>query len=174
MIEPGKHVKYFLRNGMVLEGIVEKDSASEAILKSLDGKNLMILHRPTEDILMTKIVLTEEASEPAPVPPQEYKEPPPTDHVSFHDWATSKLREIQQAEGNPELMQKSITELRDMVREQDRKIIAQKRKEHFGDPGNAKMTEYSSPYSPMRTVGRRVVPGRIPHRAYGRPPIKGK
>jgi hypothetical protein len=182
MIEPGKHVKYFLRNGMVLEGICEKDGGSEVVLQSLDGKSLMILHKPAEDIMMTKVVLVEETDEPAPapVPQEEYEEPQPTDNGDFHTRATAKLREIQQAEGNVELTEKSIAELREMVRDQDRQILASQRKEHFGNPGNAKMTEYSSPLTPMRTVGRRIVPrsayqpGTIPNWAYGRPPAKGK
>lgn len=183
MIEPGKHVKYFLRNGMVLEGICEKDGGSEVLLKSLDGKSLMILHKPAEDIMMTKVVLIEDEVEaesaPAPALP-EYDEPQPTDHGDFHDKAVAKLREVQQAEGNPELTEKSMAELREMVQDQDRKIIAERRREHFGTPDAPKMTQYSSPYTPMRTVGRKVVPrsayqpGRLPNWVYGRPPSKGK
>lgn len=175
MIEPGKHVKYFLRNGMVLEGICEKDGGSEVVLKSLDGKSLMILHKPAEDIMMTKVVLIEETE-----PPQEeeepYNEPQPTDHVEFHDRAVAKLREVQQAGNDPELAEKSMTELREMVQDQDRKIIAEKRREHFGTPDAPKMTQYSSPIVPMRTVGRRIMPrsayqpGKLPHWVYGNPP----
>lgn len=179
MIEPGKHVKYFLRNGMVLEGIVEKDTATEVVLQSLDAKSLMILHKPTEDIMMTKVVLVEETEEPV-AEEEPYNEPQPTDHVEFHDRAVAKLREVAEAEGNPELTEKSMAELREMVQDQDRKIIAEKRREHFGTPDAPKMTQYSSPYSPMRTVGRKVVPrsayqpGRMPNWVYGRPPAKGK
>jgi|SRR5579864_2521634 len=160
MIEPGKHVKYFLRNGMVLEGIVEKDTAAEVVLKALDGQSLMILHRPTEDIMMTKVVLVEDA--PASEV-EEYQEEQPTDNGDFHDRAVAKLREVQQAEGNQELTERSMAELREMVQDQDRQIIAQKRREHFGTPDAPKMTHYSSPYTPMRTVGRRVVP-RMPRK----------
>lgn len=162
MIELGKHVKYFLRNGMVLEGIVEKDTAAEVVLKALDGQSLMILHKPTEDIMMTKVMLVEQAVEPVSQE-EEYDEPQPTDNGDFHDRAVAKLREVQQAEGNQELTEKSMAELREMVQDQDRQIIAQKRREHFGTPDAPKMTHYSSPYSPMRTVGRRVVP-RVPRK----------
>ena len=173
MIEPGKHVKYFLRNGMVLEGIVEKDTAAEVVLKSLDGESLMILHRPTEDIMMTKVVLVETQPEPE----EEVQQEQPVDESRQH--LRDKLHEIQQMT-DPELQEKSIAELREMVREQDRQIIAQKRREHFGTPDAPKMTQYSSPYTPMRTVGRKVVPrsayqpGKIPSWAYGRPPRKGE
>lgn len=171
MIEPGKHVKYFLRNGMVLEGIVEKDTAAEVVLKSLDAKSLMILHKPTEDIMMTKVVLVEEVEELLPEEAS-YEEPQPTDHVEFHRKAVTKLQEIEDARGDKELEEKSINELQEMVREQDRQILAQQKREHFGTPGNAKLTQYSSPYAPRRTVGRKVVydqprsaykPGKLPN-----------
>lgn len=170
IINKGAHVKVFLRNGMVLEGIVEEDAA-QFILKALDGESLMILHRPTEDIMMTKVMLVERAAEEN-VPP---KAPP-----EFHERVTAKLNEIQEAEGNLEFKEKSIAELKEMAREQELKILAQKKREHFGTAGAAKMTEYTSPYTPMRTVGRKLVPrtayqpGKIPSWAYGRPPRKGE
>lgn len=178
MIEPGKHVKYFLRNGMVLEGIVEKDTAAEVILKSLDSKSLMILHKPTEDIMMTKVMLVEETEEPLPEE-EPYGETQPTDHVEFHNRAVAKLQEVESA-SSEELREKSISELQAMVREQDRQILTEQKKEHFGTPDAPKMTHYSSPYTPMRTVGRRIVPrsayqpGKMPNWVYGRPPTKGK
>src|SRR5215472_9874207 len=132
MIEPGKHVKYFLRNGMVLEGICEKDGGSEVVLKSLDGKSLMILHKPAEDKMMTKVVLVEETEEPLPEE-ELYNEPQPTDHTAFHNQATAKLQEVQ-AENDQDLKEKSIEELRQMVQDQERQIIAQRRREHFGTP----------------------------------------
>jgi sRNA-binding regulator protein Hfq len=182
MIEPGKHVKYFLRNGMVLEGIVEKDTAAEVVLKALDGQSLMILHRPAEDIMMTKVVLAEEMPEEAPDPAlvvsvstNEAMQP---GAVIRQEIIQDKLRETLQIE-DVDLQRLSIEELRQLVLEQDRQLIANKKKEHFGTPDAPKMTQYSSPYVPMRTVGRRVVPrsayqpGKIPSWAYGRPP-KGK
>lgn len=166
MIEPGKHVKYFLRNGMVLEGIVEKDTAAEVVLKALDGESLMILHHPAEDIMMTKVVLVEQVPEETAVPK------PPSE---FHEKVAAKLSEIREAEHDLELKEKSIAELKEMAREQELRILAQKKREHFGNAGAAKMTEYTSPYSPMRTVGRKLVPrsayqpGTIPSWAYGKP-----
>lgn len=151
MIEPGKRVKYFLRNGMVLEGIVEKDTAAEVVLKSLDGESLMILHRPTEDIMMTKVMLVEHVTEEeqSPAPPSE-----------FHERVSAKLSEIKEAESDLELKEKNIAELKQMALEQERQILAQKRREHFGTAGAAKLTQYSTPYTP---AGRKIVP-RIPRK----------
>jgi sRNA-binding regulator protein Hfq len=163
MIEPGKHVKLFLRNGMVLEGIVEKDAAAEVVLKSIDGESLMILHRPTEDIMMTKVMLAEETlevSDPAStafLPADEPAQP-----VVKNEVVQDKLRETLQIEDD-DLQKLSIEELRQLVIEQDRQLIANKKREHFGSPGAPKMTQYSSPYTAMRTVGRRIVP-RVPRK----------
>lgn len=135
-----KHVKCVLRNGMVIEGIVVEWSESRVVLKSLDGESLMIVHKPADDILMTKVVLVEESSEIVKEIPQ------PTE---MQQQIKAKLKEVQQS-NDQELQNKSVDELRQMVLEQERQIIAQKKKEHFGTAGAAKMTRYSSPYMPAR------------------------
>lgn len=142
IITKGSHVKYFLRSGMVLEGIVEEDTASQVVLRSLDGESLMILHRPTEDILMTKVMLRP-LTEEAPVEPKK-----PVTPTEMQERVKNKLHGALQSVEEPELQKKSIEELREMVREQDKQIIAQKRREHFGVPGAAKFTQYSTPFSP--------------------------
>lgn len=161
MIEVGKHVKLFLRNGMVLEGIVEKDTAAEVVLKSLDGESLMILHRPTEDIMMTKVVLARETVE-VPEEPSAVVNVSTNETMQTKEVIQNKLKETLQIE-DKDLQNLSIEELRQLVVEQDRQLIANKKREHFGTPDAPKMTQYSSPYAPMRTVGRRIVP-RIPRK----------
>ncbi len=141
IVNKGCHVKYFLRSGMVLEGIVEEDTAAQVVLRSLDGESLMILHRPTEDILMTKVMLGPPAEE-APVEPKK-----PVAPTEMQERVKGKLHETLQTIEDPELQKKSIEELREMVREQDKQIIAQKRREHFGVPGAAKFTQYSTPFT---------------------------
>lgn len=157
-IKVGQHVKYFLRNSMVLEGIVEKNTASECVLKSLDGKSLMIVHRPTEDILLTKVML-EESTEVIPV------ENHPQDQalvvaISNNDSnpVREKLHEVLKPSGDEELDKLNIKQLRDLVVEQEKKIIRDKTREHFGSaysPG--KMGKYSTPKSAY-------MPGKIPPR----------
>ncbi len=162
-IENGQHVKYFLRNGMVLEGIVEEDTPSQVILKALDGQSIMILHHPAEDIMMTKVVLVENSVE---IPEEPQAEP-----TEMQEQIKGKLHEAQQLPEDSELQKKTIAELRQLVLEQERQIIAQKKREHFGTAGAAKLTQYSTPYAPRRTVGRKVVydqprsayqPGKLP------------
>ena len=64
-LHEGDHVKCFLRNATTIEGIVVEWSADCVVLKSIDEKTLLIAHHPGEDIMLTKIVLTEQ-SEPEP------------------------------------------------------------------------------------------------------------
>lgn len=169
IVVKGSHVKYFLRSGMVLEGIVEEDTAAQIVLRSLDGQSLMILHRPTEDILMTKVML----QPPMEEIPEEQQRPKPTE---TQEKIKEKLQEARTSD-DPELQQKSIGELRQMVIDQERQIIAQKRREHFGTAGAAKMTQYSYPFMSRphprsNTTRSAYQPSKLPNWAYGRPPEK--
>jgi sRNA-binding regulator protein Hfq len=151
-VNKGQYVKLFLRNGMALEGIVEESTAAQVVLQSLNDQSLMIIHRPNEDIMLTKIMV-----ELPPMSEQKEEPAPPPEPTEMQTQIKSKLHEVLLTE-DPDLKDLSIEELRLLVRQQDKYIIEQKKKEHFGSPGNAKMTHYSSPYSPMRTVGRKIVP----------------
>ena len=150
----GKHVKCFLRNSMVLEGIAEEWTEQRVVLKSLDGKSMMFVHRPTEDIMMTKVML-EESTEVIPV------ENPPRDQalvvaLSNNNPVREKLHEVLQPTGDEELDKLNIKQLRDLVVEQDKKIIRDKTREHFGSPGAPrKVGKYSTPQSAY-------MPGKLP------------
>lgn len=169
-VNQGQHVKCFLRSGMVLEGIVEESTGAQVVLRSINDQSLLIIHRPSEDIMLTKIM--------PELPPEEIEEkalPKPPSDAQIQ--IKAKLHEALEAK-DPELQSMSLGELRQLVVEQEKQIIAQKRKEHFGSPGAAKMTQYSHPYMPRvhtrsNTARSPYQPGTIPSWAYGRPP-KGK
>ncbi len=144
-VDVGRYVKCFLRSGMVLEGFVEESTGAQVVLRSLNDGSLMIIHHPSEDIMLTKIMPEPDTSEtveqkPAPEPP------------AIKVQIKNKLQEALQTE-DPELQNMNIEELRQLVHEHDRQLIAQKRREHFGSPGNAKMTRYSSPLSRIPRKG---------------------
>lgn len=169
IVTKGSHVRYFLRNGMVLEGIVEEDTAAQVVLRSLEGESLMIIHRPTEDILMTKVLL-DPVQEQVPV-----EKPEPTKPSEMQEKIKGKLHETLQMSDDPELQKKSVEELRQLVHEQEKQIITQKKREHFGVPGAAKVTQYSSPYAPRphprsNTARSAYQPSKLPAWVYGRPP----
>jgi len=54
--EKGQHVKCLLRNGFVVEGFVEFWSDEQSIIKDLDEKSMSIILRPTDDIILIKIM----------------------------------------------------------------------------------------------------------------------
>ena|SRR5258706_10131211 len=123
--QKNQHVKCFMRSGMVLEGIVEEWTEAQVVLKSIDDQSLMIVHRPIDDIILTKIILRA----PKIIP-------------QLKEGIKNKLQEIQQTE-DPDLNKKNITELQQMVIEHDKQIILNKRKEHFGSQ-NSGLTHYGS------------------------------
>ena len=143
--DKGHHVKCVMRTTLVLEGIVEEWTEVRVVLRSIDGESLMIIHRPAEDILLTKVMLTEPIS----------KEKVAHNQTEAQEKIKAKLQEVQQID-DLELQEKSIAELRDMVKEQERQIIINKRREHFGAPGSAKRTvPYSNPQVDMLRKNRK-------------------
>lgn len=169
-VNKGQYVKLFLRNGMVLEGIVEESTSAQVVLSSLNDQSLMIIHRPNEDIMVTKVM-----SEPRAI--EEVEEEKPEIPVT-QQAVKEKLHEALETT-DPELQKLSIEELRQLVHEQEKQLIAQKRREHFGSPGAAKMTTYSTPFTPKphsrsNTARSAYQPSKIPSWAYGRPPKEGK
>ena len=172
-VDKGQHVKCFLRSGMVLEGIVEESTGAQVVLRSINDQSLMIIHRPSEDIMLTKLMPEPEFTETVEAEPEPKPQSPSDRQVQIK----AKLHEALEAE-DPVLQNMSLEELRQLVVEQERQIIAQKKREHFGVPGAAKMTQYSNPQAPRihsrsNTARSAYQPGTIPSWAYGRPP-KGK
>ena len=144
----GQHVRCFMRSAMILEGFIEDWTDAQVILKSLDGQSLMIVHRPTEDIMLTKLVL----KEPEEAPEKEIPKRP----SDTKDDIRAKLQEVMNPTGEADLDKMNVDQLRQLVQEQDRQLITQKKREHFGVPGGAKRTvQYSSPYMPGKLPRRK-------------------
>lgn len=149
-LEKGQQVKCFMRNGMVLEGIIEENSTSQCVLKSLDGKSLMIVHRPVEDILLTKVVLEIPEENPVTEIPKEWV----AEKTNLRD----KLEEVLHPTGEPEADEMNLKQLRTLVIDQEKKIITRKRREHFGSAyTSGKAGKYSTPFTPYR-------PGKLPRK----------
>lgn len=147
-LEQGQHVKCFMRSTMVLEGLVEEWTDAQVVLKSLDGQSLMIIHSPGADIMITKVVLEEPAQEIAEEPqqterktPQEWLDEQPQDYIK------KKLAEVMDPNGELYLDKMNIAQLRQLVHEQEKEMITQKKKEHFGTPNAPKRSvPYSNPW----------------------------
>jgi hypothetical protein len=143
--EKGQHVKCFMRSTMVLEGVVEDWTTTEVVLKSLDGQSIMIVHRPVEDIMLTKVVL----ATPEEIPEETPKRETPKELLDAKHDIREKLQEVMTPTGDIEVDKLNLEQLRQLVHDQDRQIIAQRRRQHFGSPGAPKRAvRYSSPYMP--------------------------
>jgi hypothetical protein len=113
-IEMGQHIKCILKNSTVVEGTVKEWSAKNCVLLSLDKKSLLIIPHPDEDIMLIKVMLGEiQNNFPAPIitKPQEVFE--------------QVAKEL-----HSDLKMKHLAELRLLEKEQDKKIIEEKLKEH--------------------------------------------
>ena len=142
----GQHVRCVMRTSLILEGFVEEWSEGQVVLRSLEDQSQIIIHHPVEDIMLTKVL----PPEPVVEFPEIHEEP-----TEAQEQIKQKLHTVQTLPDDPELQQKSIIELRQMVIEQERQIIAQKRKEHFGSVGSPKMTKYSTPFHPRSNTARK-------------------
>ena len=111
----GQSVKCFLQSSIILEGIVEEWSDEQVILKSIGEKNLIIIHRPNVDIMVTTVLL---------VPSEPVKELP-----EIKKQILNKLKETLES-SEDDVKDKNLKQLRKLVIEQEKKIISDKQKEH--------------------------------------------
>lgn len=156
-LDKGLHVKCFMRSTMVLEGIVEEWTEAHVVLKSLDGQNLMIVHKPAEDIMLTKVVLAEPEEIPAEKEVREPTNPRRQQSTKLQEQIKGKLQEALQPSGDIDLDKLNVKELRNLVLEQEKQIIAQKKQQHFG---SGKVLKYNTP-------GSAYMPGKLPPSAKG-------
>lgn len=129
--QKGNHIKCLMRNNLVLEGIVELWSNDQSILRSLDGTSVSIVQHPAQDIVVIKIILKE--------PTQIKKE------------LEVKFEEEFNKPSDDDLRVKNMVELKTMLNEQEKKIVAEKLKSHH--IGEVKRTSYGQPgfFSKSRT-----------------------
>jgi hypothetical protein len=119
--QPGQHIKCFLRTGNVAEGIIE-EWGETLVLRALDGLSVMIVHAPKQDIMLTKVMLHVEAP----------------DAPGAREIAGEI--EVQTAEEDqPELDPHALNvmtkaQLHIELVEQERKIVADKLKDHHPTP----------------------------------------
>lgn len=136
----GRHVKCFLRNSTVVEGIME--GCSTVIqLRSLDGKSLLIIHSPEQDIILTKVLLPKETAEQAGEPEVKVDKYPPNELLSqgvLEDPFTNLMATGKEEPLDPmTLKAKTMAELKIQMAEEERKIIANKLKDHHPNTSQA-------------------------------------
>jgi hypothetical protein len=127
-----------MRNSTIVDGIVEEWSDTQAVLKTIDGQNLLIIQRPTEDIMVVKIAL--ESPRPSQSQTEKIKE------KIIRKSKTEQIFEQKVAEpSNPYDLSrnKSLAELKVDLAKQEKEIITSKLKEHY--LGDVRKVEYGYP-----------------------------
>lgn len=141
--EIGKRVRVLFRNGMGIDGIVEEWFGNYAQLKSTSDESTIIITNPTQDIMVIKILpdeIPEEITEPQePViipmgreprsPAEVFRNPPKFSSDTPADEFARVLEDIP--DPTSDARNKSLAELKIMMNEQEKKIIAQKLKTHI-------------------------------------------
>src|SRR5271155_6213067 len=108
--QPDQHVKCIFQNSTIIEGIVQSWAKDRAVLLSLSDDSLMVIWHPEEDSMLVKIMPPKNEKETAPAAP-------PREAI------IAKLEEAKKTD-DPELQEKSLQDLRGMVVDQEKKIIA--------------------------------------------------
>jgi len=135
--QPGQHVKCILRNNTIVEGIVDNwrgDIHSGLTqLRSLDGDSILIIPN-LDDVMLIKIMLEKPKSLTA-----EIKE-----KIEKKSQLNKEFIEVYEQPSNDDLRTKKLAELKILLVAQEKKIIADKMKDHhlsgvkavqYGQPG---------------------------------------
>jgi hypothetical protein len=109
-----RKVKIFLKNGMAIEGIVQQWHDEEALVKSFNSDNILIIFNPKENVIMVHVILdaqqpSEEKLDPIKSVP---KEPDPQD------------LELDHYEPDPTLRVKKLAELRQLQIKQHKQDVS--------------------------------------------------
>jgi hypothetical protein len=131
--QSGQHVKCILRNGTTVEGIVDEWSGNQAQLRSFDGKSILIITRPSDDIMLIKIILED---------PEEKENILPPKYPAAEVWQNSveTTHDVYDVDHN-----KSLAELKIDLAAQERHIIAEKLREHRPSIQGAGKVAYEYP-----------------------------
>ena len=146
MPKEGQHVKCVLRTGAMAEGIVEEWFNNVVQLRSLDGESVLIIPHPNEDIMLIKIILDSPKTQA-----EEIKEKIIKKSSKNNTELEERLLEAYKQPSDDNLRIKKMAELKVLMVEQEKKIIAEKLKDHR--IGDTRKVEYGQPefYKKPRT-----------------------
>jgi len=120
--QTGQHVKVILSNGVIAEGIVEEWHPNTVQLRSIDGESILIINKPTEDIMLIKIIL-EKPKEKA-----DFESVPSVEEANEFAAHFQEVADSTDPYDNAGV--KTLAQLRIELNKQERRIIAEKLKEH--------------------------------------------
>lgn len=143
--QTGQHVKCILRNGAIAEGIVEEWFANTVQLRSLDNESILIITHPSEDIMLIKIVLEKK---------EESEEPVPTES-EVREFESHFQEVADKTDPNDVDQIKTLAQLRIELNKQERRIIAEKLREHRPGGTIPAVKNYNYPGAVSSTDARR-------------------
>jgi hypothetical protein len=121
--QKGQHIRCLLRNNLIIDGIVESWSDAKSVLRSLDDASVSIIQHSAQDIVVIKIILRE---------PEKVKGD-----------LSAQFTEQLAKPSDDEFRLKNMAELKTLLNEQEKKIIAEKLKDHH--VGDVKKVAYGQP-----------------------------
>lgn len=127
-----QYVKCYLRNATTFEGLVEEWSDKQVVLKSSKNDDLLIIHNPIADIMLTTIINS--------IP-------------NKMEQISNLVRELPNIE-DPQLKQQSIQQLTQMKLQQEQEIINNKQRQHFSNQGQT--NKYSSQLNVLKQLKKQT------------------
>ena len=127
--QKGQYVKVIFRNATQLEGFVDSWSSVKSILRSQDGQSFCVIMRTDEDVMITKIMTSA-----------------PATFNGLRQELGETEKEFQQVVEGPsddELRIAKLAKLRQLMAEQESKIVSNKLKSHAIT--NVRKQEYGLP-----------------------------
>lgn len=139
MPKEGDRVKCLLRNNTLAEGIVKIWDNNLVQLLSFDEQSLLIIHHPQDDIILTKIILCYDPS------------PHKDKVVPINNELEQQFEKAYEEPSNKPFRLQKLTELRALLAEQDKNIIANKLKVHSISDVRKVKYEYPGIFSKQST-----------------------
>lgn len=109
-------VKIYFKNGTIIEGVVLAWNDKKGLLRSVGSSNRMIVYNPAENVMMVKLILSEEVKALPPEPPPESEEP---------EEPIAKLAiPVEQAQSPVDIDEpESVEDLKGSMSERTRKLV---------------------------------------------------
>lgn len=123
LIQKGQYVRCVLKNNLLLEGIVESWSETISVIKSKDGLQSSIILNTLQDVMVVKII---------------HKHP-----IELKTELEQQFIDTTSAPSDDELRLKKMVELKALLVEQEKKIVAEKLRSHH--VGEVKKVNYELP-----------------------------
>lgn len=111
--QKGQQIRCVLRNNLIIDGIVDSWSDGKSVLRSKDGTSISIIQHTAQDIVVVKIILKEAAQ--------------------IKTELEEAFEKIYESPSEDELRLKNLAELKNLMNEQEKKIVAEKLKDHHID-----------------------------------------